>query len=160
MNEIGIEYVTIDEIKPYPGNAKEHPAEQVEQIKQSIKEFGFNDPIAVDKGGEIIEGHGRYIAAKELGVKTVPIIRLSELGEAAKKAYALVHNKLTMNTGFDYDVMTEELESLTGDMGQYGFDLADEEASYTIENREYSPDDFEDEKFRYECPDCGFRFNA
>ena len=160
MSRLKIEYVSLDEIKPYPGNAKEHPAEQVEQIKRSIKEFGFNDPIAIDKAGEIIEGHGRFIAAKELGLEKVPVIKLSELGGNAKKAYALVHNKLTMNTGFDYDLMMDELETLSVDMERYGFDLSEEEVNYTIENREYSPDDFEDEKFKYECPDCGFRFNA
>ena len=74
-----IEYVDINSIKPYKNNAKLHPAEQIEQIKKSIQEFGFNDPIAIDKNNEIIEGHGRYIACKELDIKEVPIIRLNEL---------------------------------------------------------------------------------
>lgn len=80
-----IEYVNIDEIKPYENNAKLHPAEQVEQIKQSIKEFGFNDPIAIDENNVIIEGHGRYIACKELGINEIPIIRLEGLDDEHKR---------------------------------------------------------------------------
>lgn len=69
-----IEYVPIGDLKPYENNAKIHTDEQIEQIKKSIQEFGFNDPIAVWKDGEIIEGHGRLFAAKQLGLKEVPII--------------------------------------------------------------------------------------
>ena len=69
-----IEVVSIDKIKEYELNAKEHPKEQIEQIKKSIQDFGNNDPIAIDGNGEIIEGHGRYIALKELGYKEVEVI--------------------------------------------------------------------------------------
>ena len=133
-----VEYVTLDKIKAYGNNAKLHPAWQVEQIKESIRRFGFNDPIAVDKDGVIIEGHGRYIAATELGFKKVPIVRISDLTDEKKKAYMLVHNKLTMNTGFDYDVLMLELADLDIDMEQYGFDSTEEERDYVIENKEYN----------------------
>ena len=76
--KLKIEYVPLDQITPYAGNAKLHPAEQVEQIKESIRQFGFNDPIAI-WNGEIIEGHGRYMAANELGIDKVPVIRLDGL---------------------------------------------------------------------------------
>lgn len=68
MNKLKIEYVSLDDINTYENNAKLHPAEQIEQIKKSIQEFGFNDPIAIDENNVIIEGHGRYIACKELGI--------------------------------------------------------------------------------------------
>ena len=117
-----IEKIKIEDIKPYRNNAKLHPAEQIEQIKKSILEFGNNDPIAIDENNTIIEGHGRYIALKELGYEEVEVIKLSHLSEEQKKAYILVHNKLTMNTGFDIDILNEELEQIKLDMGQFGFD--------------------------------------
>ena len=119
-----IEYVETDSLREYANNAKEHPAKQIEQIKKSIKEFGFNDPIAVWHDNEIIEGHGRYMAAKQLRMKTVPIIRLDDLDDEQRKAYILVHNKLTMNTGFDLEILEEELDRITNyDMSEFGFDL-------------------------------------
>ena len=119
-----VEYIPIEEIKTYENNAKLHPAEQIEQIKASIKEFGFNDPIAIDENNVIIEGHGRYIACKELDIKEIPVIRLEGLDEEHKKAYMLVHNKLTMNTDFDIDTLNEELENILNiDMKQFDLEL-------------------------------------
>lgn len=117
--------VSIDSIKPYENNAKEHPKEQIEQIKKSILDYGNNDPIAVDENNVIIEGHGRYIAMQELGFDTVEIIRLEHLSEEQKKAYRLIHNKLTMNSDFDFDLLEKELAELTAfdvDMSLFGFD--------------------------------------
>ena len=120
-----IEYVDIESIKPYENNAKEHPAEQIEQIKKSIQEFGNNDPIAVWHN-EIVEGHGRYEALKELKIKEVPIIRLDNLTDEQRKAYTLVHNKLTMNSDFNIDLLSSELDSIIDiNMEDFGFDISD-----------------------------------
>ena len=73
-----IEKIKLSEIKPYENNTKEHPPEQIEQIKSSILAFGFNDPIAIDKDNVIVEGHGRYIAVKELGYEEVEVICLGK----------------------------------------------------------------------------------
>ena len=127
MNKLEVEYISIDDIKTYENNAKLHPAEQIEQIKKSIQEFGFNDPIAIDENNVIIEGHGRYIACNELGIKEVPIIRLEGLDEEHKKAYMLVHNKLTMNSDFDIELLSYELDDISIDMSDYGFDMEIEE---------------------------------
>lgn len=122
-----IEKVKIEDIKVYENNAKLHPAEQIEQIKKSINEFGNNDPIAIDENNVIIEGHGRYIALEELGYKEVEVIRLSHLTDEQKKAYMLVHNKLTMNTDFDIELLSEELSNILDfDMADFGFDLLDD----------------------------------
>lgn len=115
-----IEYVDINTIKPYENNAKLHPKEQIEQIKKSIDEFGMNDPIAV-WNNEIVEGHGRLIACQELGINEVPIIRLDNLTNEERKAYTLVHNKLTMNSDFDLDMLEEELEDIDINMEDFGF---------------------------------------
>ena len=116
-----IEYVDIGSIKRYKNNAKLHPREQIEQIKKSIQDFGNNDPIAVWHN-EIVEGHGRYDALKELGEKKIPIIRLDDLTDEQRKAYTLVHNKLTMNSDFDFNILDAELSSLDFDMTEFGFE--------------------------------------
>ena len=115
-----IENLPLEALKEYENNAKLHPDEQVAQIAASIEAFGFNDPIAVDENGVIIEGHGRLLAARRLGLTTVPVIRLAHLSETQKRAYILAHNKLTLNSGFDVDLLAAELAAIRDD----GFDVA------------------------------------
>lgn len=122
MSKLKINYLPLEQLTKYEGNAKLHPQEQVEQIAHSIKEFGFNDPIAIDSDGIIIEGHGRLLAAEHLGIKEVPTITLGDLSDAQRKAYILTHNKLTMNTGFDLDILAQELKDILEE--QPDFDLS------------------------------------
>ena len=123
-NKLKIEMLPIEELHAYENNAKLHPQEQIDQIVKSMQEFGNNDPIAIDENNRIIEGHGRLLALKQMGEKEAPIIRLKHLTEEQKKAYILVHNQLTLNTGFDEELLRAELESIVDiDMGEYGFDL-------------------------------------
>lgn len=123
--KLKIEYIPVDQIRPYAGNAKLHPAEQVEQIKESIRQFGFNDPIAI-WNGEIVEGHGRYMAANELGIDKVPVIRLDGLTDEQRRAYGLIHNKLTMNSDFDADLLALELDGIASiDMESFDFEIPD-----------------------------------
>ena len=136
MDKLKIEYVPIGSIKPYKNNAKLHPKEQIEQIKKSMQEFGNIDPIGVWHN-EIVEGHGRFQAAKELGIDIVPVIRLDELTDEQRKAYALIHNKLTMNSDFDLDILSDELDKIFDiDMSDFGFDLSldDEEPQEVVED--------------------------
>ena len=119
-----IEKIKVSEIIPYEDNAKLHPERQVQQIKASINEFGFNDPIAIDENNVVIEGNGRLMAIKELGYEEVDCIRIEGLTEDQKRAYILVHNQITMNTGFDIDILNKELERIKGiDMTQFDFEL-------------------------------------
>ena len=104
-----IEEVKIADLREYEGNAKLHPQEQIDKIKKSIQEFGNNDPIAIDENNIIIEGHGRLQALEQLGYTEAEVIRLSHLSEDQKKAYILVHNKLNMDTGFDTEMLKDEL---------------------------------------------------
>ena len=139
-----IEYVNIDTIKPYKNNAKKHPKEQIEQIKKSIEEFGMNDPIGV-WNNEIVEGHGRLIACQELHYKEVPIIRLDHLTDEERKAYILAHNKLTMNSDFDIDILNKELEEITNiDMSDFGFQEIEEleEIEEFKENERHRTNDY------------------
>ncbi|MEW5859803.1 MAG: site-specific DNA-methyltransferase [Cyanobacteriota bacterium] len=107
-----IEEWTLDRITPYENNAKLHPDSHVDQIAASIEEFTFLDPVAVDETGSILEGHGRVLAAKQRGDATVPVIQVTGLTEAQKVAYRLAHNKLTMNTGFDPELLKLDFEFL------------------------------------------------
>ena len=162
--ELKIEYINKEQLKPYVNNAKLHPAEQIEQIKKSIQEFGFNDPIAVWRDNEVIEGHGRLLAVMEMPeIEAVPVIHLDNLTDEQRRAYMLVHNKLTINTDFDVDILNAELEDLPDfDAEFYGFDVNfDDPEPAKIENtgKEYGEEDFADEKFECECPRCGFKFN-
>jgi ParB-like chromosome segregation protein Spo0J len=119
--KLQVEYVPISTIKPYEHNAKLHPQEQIEQIKNSMQEFGNIDPIGVWHD-EIVEGHGRYEALKQMGVKEIPIIRLDDLTDEQRRAYSLTHNKLTMNSDFDLALLDTELAEIeTIDMTLLGF---------------------------------------
>lgn len=123
MEKLKVEYLNIDELKLYKNNAKIHTEEQIEQIKNSIQRFGMIDPIGIWKD-EIVEGHGRLIACKELNITEVPIIRLDHLTDEERKAYTLAHNKLTMNTDFDIDILNNELDDILNiDMSDFGFDI-------------------------------------
>ena len=138
--ELKIEYVDINAIKPYERNAKEHPDWQIKQIIESIEQFGMNDPIAVDKHNVIIEGHGRYLACREMGNNIVPVIHLDDLTEEQRKAYTLIHNKLTMNSGFDIDILKDELADIeTIDMDVFGFN--DEALDGKNDDKEDAEDD-------------------
>lgn len=123
-----IKKINLNDIIPYENNVKEHPHEQIEQLKNSILEFGNNDPIAVDEFNTIIEGHGRYMALQELGYKEAECIVLSGLTEEQKNAYRIVHNQLTMNTGFDMEALKKELEKISLNMLDFGLseELIDE----------------------------------
>ena len=139
--QLQVEYVDISTIKPYKGNAKEHPKEQIEQIKKSMQEFGNIDPIGIWHN-EIVEGHGRYLALKELGETQVPVIRLDDLTDEQRRAYTLVHNQLTMNSGFDLDTLKVELDNIGEiDMSEFGFSLE----GIGEEPQEVQEDDFDED---------------
>ena len=155
MSKLKIEYVDIDSIQPYENNAREHRPEQIEQIKKSIQDYGNNDPIGVWHN-IVVEGHGRLMALKELDYKEIPIIRLDNLTDEQRKAYILVHNKLTDNSTFDFEKLEAELAELQEkgiDMTDFGFenfDNIDLDAFFEEEEEEK-----EKKKKTVTCPHCG-----
>lgn len=129
-----VEYMSLGQLAPYAGNAKKHTEKQIEQLANSIDQFGFNDPIGVwtnpDGVLEIVEGHGRVMACKELGWDDdakVPVIRLDHLDDEARRAYTHVHNQLTMNTGFDIEKLESEMKKLDFEWSDFGFNVKDVE---------------------------------
>ena len=110
-----IEQIQLEALIPYINNSRTHSDEQVAQIAASIKEFGFNNPILVDKDSGIIAGHGRLQAARKLGLTEVPCVRLEHLTETQRKAYIIADNRLALNAGWDNELLTIELNELLAD---------------------------------------------
>ena len=112
-----VEYAATKELVPYAHNAKKHPRKQVQEIASSIATFGFNDPIAIWHNAhgemEIVEGHGRLLAAEQLGMDSVPTICLDHMTDSERRAYVHVHNQLTMNTDFDAEKLLQEISELS-----------------------------------------------
>lgn len=108
----GVQEVRLANLVPYERNAKQHSAEQVQKIADSINEFGFLSPILIDRAGNIIAGHGRVMAAKQLGMETVPAVYIEGLTETQRRAYILADNKLTELGGWDMELVEEELQAL------------------------------------------------
>lgn len=155
MNEdlinLKVEYLSVDSLTPYSKNARQHKDLDIAVIKKSIEEFGFNDPIGIwgDKN-YIVEGHGRLQAARELGFKEVPCIRLDHLNDKQRKAYALEHNRSAELSIWDIDTLEEELKALEDDfdLSALGFEefLGNEEPEVT-------DDDFDEDLFISENPE-------
>lgn len=116
-----VQYMPVTAIKPYSKNAKKHPAEQVEHIANSIREFGFKQPLVIDKDGVLVIGHGRLLAAKRLGMTEVPCVRADDLTDEQIKALRLADNK-TNESEWDNGLLNIELDDITNiDMGLFGF---------------------------------------
>lgn len=126
-NELKIEEIEIDSLVPYENNAKKHTREQIDAVEASIKEFGFRNPVIVwrnaDALPEVVAGHARITAAKNLEMKKVPCVACDDLSDAQRRALTLVDNQTTMMTGWDEDLLAYELDVLADefDMGDFGF---------------------------------------
>lgn len=130
MSDLAIEMLSTKALRPWKRNARTHSKKQVRQIADSIKTFGFTNPVLIDRENQILAGHGRVEAAKLLGMDMVPCVRLENMTEAQKRAYVIADNKLALNAGWDTELLAEELKelSLPGldiDLGLTGFTIAE-----------------------------------
>lgn len=126
--EAKIEQLPISSLRPYSGNARTHSRTQVRQIAASIERFGFTNPVLVSDDLEIMAGHGRVLAARQLGLDVVPVLRLSHLSATERRAYVLADNKLALNAGWDSDLLAMELQALVEldfDVSLVGFSVAE-----------------------------------
>lgn len=146
----------IKDVKPYENNPRKNK-DAVEYVANSIKEFGFQQPIVVDKDGVIVAGHTRYLAAMQLGLNKVPVVVADKLSDEQVKAYRLADNKTNEQSFWDFDLLDVELEGIEGiDMEDFGFFLALDDF----------PDDITDDVFEEKsavttshiCPKCGYAY--
>jgi len=130
-----ITMMAVEDIRPYEKNAKKHPEEQVEHIANSIREFGWQQPLVVDKDNVLVIGHGRLMAAKKLGLDTVPCVRADDLTDEQIKALRLADNK-TNESEWDFDLLDGELDDIFDiDMSEFGFDIdLEEEPTEIVED--------------------------
>ena len=140
MNELKIEYLAPEELTPYENNARKHAPTDIEAIKKSIEQDGFNDPIGIwGKDNIIVEGHGRQIAAMEMHLKKVPVIRLDHLTDTQRKEYAIRHNRTAELSMWDFETLQEELAALeiqgvNLDELNFNFNFDDEPSSPNEDN--------------------------
>lgn len=125
-----IRYVSLADLTPRPGAARTHSRKQIRQIAESIRRFGFINPIVIDENGQILAGHGRVEAARAMRLDEVPALRIDTMSEAEKRAYAIADNKLGLNSGWDRKILGDEIESLLAedlcfDAGITGFPAAE-----------------------------------
>lgn len=154
--ELKIEYLPVDSLTPYEKNTRKHSPTDIEGIKKSILDVGFDDPIGIwGKNNIIVEGHGRAIAAKELHLEKVPCIRLDHLTDAQRREYAIRHNRSAEMSAWDFDLLQEELAALDIDgidMSDLDFHIADEAALDDL----FAPaEEKEKEPKQIKCPHCG-----
>ena len=155
-----IERVPLEALIPYARNSRTHSEAQVAQIAASIREFGFTNPVLIDADGGIIAGHGRVMAARKLGLKDVPCLRLGYLSETQRRAYVIADNKLALNAGWDEELLAVEF----ADLKDAGFDLElTGFAAGELVTPDFQPGSEEDqgrldEKAKAVCPNCGHEF--
>lgn len=154
--------VAVSKLRPYERNAKIHGPEQIEKLKASIQAFGFLSPCLIDEKNNIIAGHGRVMAAKELGMKSVPCVFVEGLSDEERRAYILADNRLGELGEWDMSLVNDELDELTGldfDVDLTGFSIPEEfgsDDSYFREQEEPKPK----EGKTCTCPSCGFSFEV
>lgn len=156
MNELKIEYLSPDELTPYENNTRKHAPDDIDAIKQSINENGFDDPIGIwgDKN-IIVEGHGRQIAAIEMGLEKVPVIRLDHLTDAQRRKYAIQHNRTAEKSAWDFSKLEEEIAKLQID----GLDTSDLDFTFAdpgaLDDLFAPAEEKEKEPKQIKCPHCG-----
>jgi ParB-like chromosome segregation protein Spo0J len=125
-----LENLPLDQLRPWPRNARIHTRKQVKQIAESIRRFGFTNPVLIDGENRILAGHGRVEAARDLGMPRVPCLPVDHMTAAEKRAYVLADNKLALNAGWDEELLALELKELMEadlgfDIGVTGFSIAE-----------------------------------
>lgn len=160
-----VERRATDELVPYARNARTHSDQQVDQIAASIAEWGWTMPVLIDEGGVILAGHGRVLAARRLGIEEVPVIVAKGWSEPQRRAYVLADNKLTLNGGWDEDLLRVEIADLElegFDLDLTGFDKEELDGLLTEPKLESSSREIDVDaiELAHRCPRCGFEFET
>lgn len=156
-----IEYLCVEDLTPYERNARKHEADDIDAIAASIRKYGMNDPIGVwGKENLIVEGHGRLLACKQLGLTEVPVIRLDHLTDEERREYAIVHNRSAELSAWDADMLAIEMEDLSFD----GIDIEMDDVMQDNQPIALADSDVESDAYgeadvdTVHCPKCGFTF--
>lgn len=166
---MNIETIPVADLIPYARNARTHSPSQVAGIAGSIREFGFNNPVLIDKDNGIIAGHGRVLAAQQLGLATVPCLRLGHLTKTQRKAYILADNRLAELAGWDTEMLALEIADLRLDdvnleLLGFGEDGLRDLLGVADSDTAIPPNEFQemDENIDtdHECPKCGYRWSG
>jgi hypothetical protein len=161
--KLRIERWPVEKLKPYPKNARRHPAKQIEKIADAIERHGFDQPIAVDKAGVVIKGHGRLLAAKRLGLETVPVVIRDDLSPAKVREARIADNRLAELSKWDDDVLDDDVDDAIEEFGD----------EFDVKALAFPDDHFDDEpsedltkskkmklKKHVTCPNCDHEFEA
>ena len=143
-----MQLVPIGKLVPYVNNARTHSREQITKLRSSLREFGFVNPVIIDREFNVIAGHGRILAAKEENIEQVPCVFVDHLTEAQKKAYILADNRFALDAGWDEDMLRVEMEALQGmdfDISLTGFDEAEIADLFAADDNEAQEDDFDED---------------
>lgn len=141
-----MQLVAVSKLVPYVNNARTHNAQQITKLRSSLREFGFINPVIIDREFNVIAGHGRILAAKEEGIEEVPCVFVDYLTPAQKKAYILADNRMAMDAGWDEELLRVEIEALQAesfDVGLTGFDEKDIAELFAGEDGDAQDDDFD-----------------
>ena len=141
-----MQLISVDKLVPYVNNARTHSPEQILKLRSSLREFGFVNPIIIDKDFNVIAGHGRLMAAKEEGITEVPCVFADFLTDAQKKAYILADNRMAMDAGWDEELLKieiEELQNLGYDLEYTGFDEKELADLFGVDEKEVKEDEFD-----------------
>lgn len=153
---MNIEYIKLENIKPYKNNPRKND-EAVEYVVNSIKEFGFKNPVILDKDNVIVCGHTRYKAAKELGLKEIPCIIANDLSKEKIKAFRLTDNKVAEKSEWDLELLSNELDEILDlNMEEFGFDKLETINWDSVDKLDDISYD-EPLKDTLECPNCKYR---
>ena len=140
--ELKIEYLPIKALKPYEKNTRKHQKKDVDNIARSIEKFGMNDPIGIWKDNIIVEGHGRLLACKQLGMTDVPCVRLDHLTDEQRREYAIAHNATAELSEWDLDILPDELAEL--DLSDFDFDFGIDDEQEDFDENDLERDDEKD----------------
>ena len=152
--------VNLDQVIPYENNPRKN-TKAVGVVADSIAQTGYNNPIIVDENMVILAGHTRLQSLKKLGIKVEEVLQVTGLSEEQKRKYRLLDNKTSEYASWDYVALMEEMDGLDWNGLELDWGLnGKDDAGAEFTNTEYGEEEFGDEEFEYECPECGFRFNA
>ena len=149
----------LEKLKPYEKNPRNNE-QAIEPVANSIKEFGFKVPIVVDKDGVIVAGHTRYLASQRLGLEEVPCIVADDLTEEQVKAFRLADNKVSELSSWDFSKLNQELEELSLDMSEFGFDEITDVTDDLLNDFFEDSEQTEKEPKKIQCPHCGEWFEV